>query len=49
MVNFCKTDKVKGIPLFQKFIENITAVMENMHCIHHSHVTGEIKGYAHTF
>ena len=49
MVNFCKTDKVKGIPLFVKFIENITAVMENMHCIHHSHVTGEIKGYAHTF
>ena len=49
MVNFCKTDKVKGIPLFQKFIENITAVMENTHCIHHSHVTGEIKGYAHTF
>ena len=23
--------------------------MENTHCIHHSHVTGEIQGYTHTF
>ena len=49
MVNFCKTNKVKEIPLSQKFIENIRAIMENTHCIHHSHVTGEIKGYVHSF
>ena len=49
MVNFCKTDKVKGIPLSQKFFENIMVIMENKHCIHHSHVTGEIKSYAHSF
>ena len=49
MVNFCKPDKVKGIPLSQKFIENIIGIIENTHCIHHSHVTGEIKGYAHSF
>ena len=48
MVNFCKTDKVKEIILSQKFIENIIAILENTHCIHHSHVTGEIKGYAHS-
>ena len=29
MVNFCKTDKVKGIPLSQKLIENVLAIMEN--------------------
>ena len=29
MVNFCKTDKMKGIPLSQKFIDNIIAIMEN--------------------
>ena len=49
MVSFCKTNKVKGIPLSQKFVENIIAIMENTCCIHHSHVTGEIKGYAHSF
>ena len=49
MVNFCKTNKVKGIPLSQKFIENVIAMMENTHCIHHSHITGEIKGYVHSF
>ena len=49
MVNFCKTNKVKGILLSQKFIENIIAIMESTHYIHHSHVTGEIKGYVHSF
>ena len=48
MVNFCKTDKVKEIILSQKFIENIIAILENTHCIHHSHITGEIKGYAYS-
>ena len=49
MINFCKNNKVKGIPLSQNFIENIIAIMEDTHCIHDSHVTGEIKGYAHSF
>ena len=49
MVNFCRTNKVKRIPLSQKFIENIKAIMEYTHCIHLSHVTGEIKGYVHSF
>ena len=49
MVNFCKTNKVKGIPLSQKFIENIRAIMENTHRIHHSYVTGEINDYVHSF
>ena len=40
---------MKGIPLSQKFIENVRAIMENTHCIHHLHVTGEIKGYVHSF
>ena len=49
MINFCKNNRVKGIPLSQKFIENIIAIMEDTHCIHYSHVTGKIKGYAHSF
>ena len=34
MVNFCKTNKVKGILLSQKFIEYIIAIMESTHYIH---------------
>ena len=49
MINFCKNNKVKGIPLSQKIIENIIAVMEDTHCIHHSHVIGEVRGDAHSF
>ena len=45
----CKNNKVKGIPLSQKFIENIIAVMEDTHCIHHSHVIGEVRGDAQSF
>ena len=46
MIGFCRTDKVKGIPLSKKFISHI---IENTHCIHHLHVSGEILGYARTF
>ena len=49
MINFCKNNKVKRIALSQIFIENIIAMMEDTHCIHHSHVAVEIKGYAHSF
>ena len=49
MLNFCKTSKVKGILLYKKFFENIVAIMEDNLCMHHSHVTGETKGYAHFF
>lgn len=49
MISFCRTVKVKGVPLSKKFISNINHIMENTHCIHHSHISGEILGYAHTF
>ena len=49
MINFCRTDKVKGIPLSKMFIENLESIMKNTHCIHHSHGTEQIKGYAHSF
>ena len=49
MINFCRTDKVKGIPLPKKFTENLQSIMKNTHRIHHSHETEQIKGYAHLF
>ena len=49
MLKFCKTRRVKVIPMSQKFLENILAIMEDSLCTHYSHVTGEIEGYAHFF
>ena len=49
MIKFCKTDKVKGIPLSKTFIENLKGIISNRTYIHHSHITSEIIGYAHSF
>ena len=47
--NFLKTDKVNNPPISQNFLSNMTAILRHQNCVHHSHVTGEIIGYAHTF
>ena len=49
MIRFYKTDKVKGILLFKNFIENLKGMMNNKTYLHHSHIGGEIIGYAHSF
>ena len=49
MVKFCRNTKVKGIPISKKFIGNVSAILKDTYCIHHSHITGNILGYAHTF
>ena len=43
------TDKVEGIPISRKFIANITSILANTRCIHHSDMTEDIIGYANTF
>ena len=48
MISFCRTEKLNDIPLSKKFINNIKNVMENTHCVHHSHIFSEIIGYSHT-
>ena len=48
-MNFCKTSKRNGIPISKKFISNMNVILKDTQCLHHSHVTGEIYGYAHTF
>ena len=49
LISFCITDKVKGIPISTKFISNISAILNERKCIHHSHMTRDIYGYAHKF
>ena len=46
---FCKTEKIKGISLSTTFIENVKTIMDNSTHIHHSHITGEIIRYSHSF
>ena len=48
-MNFCQTDKVKGIPISEKFIENVKGILYNEIQIHHSHITGDIIGYSHSY
>lgn len=49
LMSFCRTWKVKGIPISKNFIENFSSILKNTQCIHHSHIAGEIFGYSHTF
>ena len=49
LIKFCRTEKNKGIPLSKCVIENSKGIMDNSTHIHHSHITGEIIGYAHSF
>ena len=49
LIPFCMTDKVKGVSISKKFIWNILSIESNTKCIHHSHITGNIYGYAHSF
>ena len=46
MIRFCETDKFNGTPISKRFVENL---LEIKNVIHHSHVTGEIIGYAHYY
>ena len=49
IMKFCETDKVKGIPMSEKFMENIKGILKNETHIHHSHISGEILGYSRSY
>lgn len=46
MIKFTPTDKVNGIPMSKNVQANIKGIMNNTMHIHHSHVSGDIIGYA---
>ena len=49
-IPFIKRDKFKTeIPFSNKFLSNITSIINDKIVVHHSHVPGEIIGYAHDF
>ena len=49
MVYFSRRYKVKGVPLSKSFIENLKGITKNKVNVHHSHVTGEVIGYTHSY
>ena len=49
LIPFCVTNKVRAIPISNKFIQNVTSILQDRRCVHHSHIRGNIYGYAHTF
>ena len=42
IMEFKKTDKVKGIPISKKFIENTKGILNNQIDIHHYHISSDI-------
>ena len=46
---FKKKHEVKGIPISEKFIENIKCILNNQIHIHDSHISGEILAYSHSY
>ena len=49
MIRFCETDKISGIPISKRFVENLLGIKNKNYVIHHSYVTREIIGFAHYF
>ena len=45
-MDFCQTDKVRGISISEKFIQNVKGILYNKTHIHHSHITGDVIGYS---
>ena len=46
LIKFETTSKVQGIPMSNNFINNNKCILRNSVHIHHSHINGEIIGYA---
>ena len=49
LIKFVETNKVKDIPMSKNFIDNLKEIMRNKTHIHHSHISGEIIEYAHSY
>ena len=49
LIKFERTNKINGIPMSKIFIEKLKGIMDNKIHIHHSHINGQIIGYAHSY
>ena len=49
IMGVCQADKVKCTPISETFVENVKGILYNKTHINHSHITGDIIGYSHSF
>lgn len=47
-MGFLPTDNIKGAVISENFLSNVENLIKGT-VIHHSHITGEAVGYAHSF
>ena len=48
-MDFRKTEDTKGAIFSGYFLDNVNCLIYSKNVIHHSHITGDIIGYAHSF
>ena len=48
-MDFRKTEDIKGAIFSGYFLDNVNCLIYSKNVIHHSHITGDIIGYAHSF
>ena len=49
VVGFLLTDDLKGAFMSENFLSSIDLIIHGTNVIHHSHITDEVIGYAHSF
>ena len=49
VVDFLLTDDLKGAFMSENFLSSIDLIIHGTNVIHHSHITDEVIGYAHSF
>ena len=49
VINFMKTEKLKGPIISKNFLSNVDHLIHGKTVIHHSHIAGDVIGYAHSF
>ena len=49
VMELSQTNKVKGQPVSEKFVQNFKSILNNEIHIHHSHISGDIVGYSHSY
>ena len=49
IINFKKTSNLKGAIFSVKCLSNVDCLVHAENVTHHSHITGDINGYAHSF
>ena len=49
LIGFLPTDDIKGAVMSENFLSNVYNLILGITVIHHSHITGEVIGQAHSF